>query len=126
MPKGSCLCGAVHFEVDGELQAPDACHCTKCRKQSGHFWVSTNVPRVDLTIHGADKLTWFQSSESVRRGFCSVCGSALFWEPLEKDFISVAMGAFEAPTETKIAMHIYVANKGDYYDITDGLPQNQR
>ncbi|MDP8915942.1 MAG: GFA family protein, partial [Pseudomonadota bacterium] len=81
MPEGSCLCGAVAFEVAGELHAPDACHCRQCRKQSGHFWASTDVPRAALTVHGADKVTWFQSSERVRRGFCSVCGSFLFWDP---------------------------------------------
>jgi hypothetical protein len=34
------------------------------------------------------------------------------------------MGAFDAPTGTKLEMHIFVADKGDYYDIADGLPQN--
>ncbi len=35
------------------------------------------------------------------------------------------MGAFEPPTNTKLARHIFVAEKGDYYEITDGLPQNE-
>jgi hypothetical protein len=87
--------------------------------------VSTDVPRADVTIHGADKLTWFQSSEKVRRGFCSACGSSLFWDPIEKDWIGIAMGAFDLPTSTKLRIHIHVADKGDYYDVTDGLPQNQ-
>lgn len=126
MHRGSCLCGAVRFEVAGELKGPDACHCTQCRKTSGHYWASTDVPRSSLTIHGADNLTWFQSSERVRRGFCSTCGSALFWDPIRKDTIGVAMGAFESPTNTRLAIHIFVADKGDYYDITDGLPQNQQ
>jgi hypothetical protein len=126
MHKGSCLCGAVRFEVAGELKGPDACHCTQCRKTSGHYWASTDVPRSALTIHRADNLTWFQSSERVRRGFCSTCGSALFWDPVKKDTIGVAMGAFESPTNTRLAIHIFVADKGDYYDITDGLPQNQQ
>jgi hypothetical protein len=122
---GSCLCGAVRFDVAlAALDAPDACHCSQCRKTSGHYWVSTNVPRAALTIHGAEHLTWFQSSEKVRRGFCSTCGSALFWDPPHKDWTGVAMGAFEPPTGTKIAIHIHVASKSDYYDITDDLPQN--
>ena len=125
MPKGSCLCGAVSFEVDGPLRPPDACHCTQCRKQSGHFWASTDVPRAALAIQGADNLTWFRSSEKVRRGFCSTCGAALFWDPIHKDIMGVAMGAFDDPTETQLAMHIFVAEKGDYYDIADGLPQNE-
>jgi hypothetical protein len=125
MHKGSCLCGAVSFEAAGPLPPPDACHCTQCRRQSGHFWASTNVPREALTISGADKLTWFQSSERVRRGFCASCGSFLFWDPIGKDVIAVGMGAFDTPTDTKLAMHIFVADKGDYYDIADGLPQHQ-
>ena len=124
MHKGSCLCGAVNFEVSGKLNKADACHCSQCRKQSGHFWVSTDVRRDDLTLHGGENLRWFRSSERIRRGFCSRCGSFLFWSPDESDLMGVAMGAFETPTETSIEMHIFVADKGDYYDITDGLPQN--
>ena len=48
MHNGSCLCGAVTFEVNGSLRPPDACHCNQCRKQSGHFWASTDVPLADL------------------------------------------------------------------------------
>jgi len=121
---GSCLCGAVTFEVTGALSPPDACHCTQCRKVSGHYWASTDVKRSALTIRGADQVAWFPSSERVRRGFCSNCGSSLFWDPIEKDLIGVAMGAFDKPTETRLAIHIFVADKGDYYDIADGLPQN--
>lgn len=124
MHKGSCLCGAVRFEVAGELHAPDACHCSKCRKHSGHYFVSTDMPRAAVTIRGEDKVTWYRSSDKARRGFCSVCGSSLFWDPLERDWIGLAMGAFERPTGTKIAVHIFVADKGDYYDIEDGVPQN--
>jgi hypothetical protein len=127
MHKGSCLCGAVTFEVASALPPPDGCHCSKCRKWTGHFLVGTDVPRTALTVHGADKVTWFQSSEKVRRGFCSICGSSLFFDPLDQvkhAWTGVAMGAFDQPTETRMSIHIFVADKGDYYDITDGLPQN--
>jgi hypothetical protein len=125
MHKGSCLCGAVTFQVEGDLPPPDACHCSQCRKHSGHYFASTDVPRSALTISGEDKVGWFQSSEKVRRGFCSVCGSSLFWDPVFRDWIAIAMGAFEAPTATQLKMHIFTAEKGDYYDIADGLPRNE-
>ena len=125
MHKGSCLCGAVSFQVAGKLPPPVACHCSQCRKQSGHFWAATDIPRTALTIQGADKLTWYRSSEKAQRGFCSICGSFLFWDPIGRDSMSVAMGAFDQPTHTRLALHIYGAAKGDYYDIADGLPQNQ-
>lgn len=127
MYRGSCLCGAVRFEVEGALPAPSACHCSKCRKWTGHFEASTEVRRAALTIHGTDKVTWYHSSPKVRRGFCSTCGSCLFFDPLDQakhDWTGVSMGAFDLPTDTKLERHIFVADKGDYYDIADGLPQN--
>jgi hypothetical protein len=124
MHHGSCLCGAVTFEVAADLPPPDACHCTQCRKQSGHIFVSTDVPKSSLSVAGSDKVSWFQSSENIRRGFCSLCGSSLFWEPLHRDWTAIAMGAFDDPTHTRIKMHIFVTEKGDYYEISDDLPQH--
>lgn len=128
MHKGSCLCGAVKFEVKGSLSAVEGCHCSMCRKWTGHFLASTEVTRSALTVQDSDSVSWFHSSEKVRRGFCSNCGTSLFFDPLDKkkhDWIGISMGAFDKPTDTKMALHIFVAEKGDYYEITDGLPQNK-
>ena len=128
MMKGSCLCGAVRFEVEGALEySPEACHCSQCRRQTSHVFVGVNVRRKALTVHGGDKVTWYRSSEKVQRGFCSACGSSLFWDPIIEgyEFISVAMGAFEPPTGSRLAKHTFVGDKGDYYEIDDGLPQSR-
>lgn len=128
MHTGACLCNAVSFEVNAKLEKLDACHCIQCRQWTGHFLVSTEVPRSALSINGAENISWFQSSTKVRRGFCAKCGSSLFFDPLDTkkhDWIGVAMGAFVAPTHSAIAVHIFVAEKGDYYELNDGLPQNQ-
>lgn len=127
MHTGSCLCGAVTFEVDGELPGPDGCHCTQCRKWSGHFLAGTDVPRSALRVQGKAHVTWYHSSGKVRRGFCSVCGSSLFFDPLDRDkndWTGIAMGAFDTPTDTRLRLHIFTAEKGDYYEITDDLPRN--
>lgn len=124
MHKGSCLCKAISFEVSQKLPPPSACHCTNCRKHSGHHEASVDLPRSTVTVFGAENITWFHSSEKVRRGFCKICGSSLFWDPVFKDWTAIAMGAFDGPTNTKLSKHIFVADKGDYYDIADGLPQN--
>ncbi len=121
---GACLCGRVRFTVSGALRAPDACHCVQCRKQSGHYFASTNVPRQNLVVTGSENLSWYQSSAQVRRGFCSSCGAFLFWDPPARDWIAVGMGAFDTPTSTRLEKHIFVAEKGDYYQIADGLPQS--
>lgn len=123
MHKGSCLCGAVSFELAGEMRPPFACHCTQCRKTSGHYASFTNVARDKLTFTRDDGLRWYRSSGYARRGFCSECGSSLFWDMEKAGGISVACGALEAPTGLRQSKHIFVASKGDYYDIADGLPQ---
>lgn len=125
MHKASCLCGAVNITVQGELPQPSACHCTACRKHSGHYEASVDVPQTAVTITGEEHVKWYQSSPKVRRGFCDICGSTLFWDPVFHDWTAIAMGAFDTPTQTTLKMHIFVSEKGDYYDIADGLPQNQ-
>jgi hypothetical protein len=125
MHKGSCLRGAVSFEVAGDLPPADACHCLQCRKASGHFFASTGVPRASLTVRGGDSVKWFHSSAKVRRGFCGICGCPLFWDPIHRDWLGIAMGAFDMPTNTILKIHVHTAEKGDYYEIADGLPRNE-
>lgn len=128
MLKGSCLCGKVSFAVEGKLAPVEACHCTMCRKWTSHFLASTEVPRAALKINDSNLVSWFRSSEKVRRGFCSTCGSPLFFDPVDKEkhaWIGVSMGAIESPTGTEMALHIFTSEKGDYYEIMDGLPQNE-
>ncbi len=123
MHNGSCLCGAVTFAVTGDLPAPVACHCTQCRKQSGHYWAAVDVARDRLSIAGVEHIKYYSASEGIRRGFCDTCGSFLFWEPVGKGNIDIAMGAFDTATGSKLSKHIFVSDKGDYYNIADGLTQ---
>lgn len=126
--KGRCMCGAVVFEADRDKETTDACHCSQCRRWSGHYWVGINVNIDTLKfLSGEDKVGWYQSSDLVRRGFCTICGSSLFWHPNNyKEYahrIGVAAGALDTPSGIRLGEHIFVGDKGDYYDITDGLPQ---
>lgn len=77
----------------------------------------------DLDVLHDETLTWFQSSESVQRGFCRNCGGNLFWKQAGSSNIYITAGTLDKPTGLKIGEHIFVASKSDFYDITDGLPQ---
>lgn len=123
---GHCLCGAVSFRAHGNLRGVIYCHCSQCRRQSGHIVASTNVADDKLEIEGGDKITWFKSSDDARRGFCSVCGSVMFWKHRKLDYTSLLAGAFDPPSGLHGQSHIFVADKGDYYEIDDGLPQYPR
>ncbi len=126
MLKASCLCGSVSFEITETPAEPSACHCSQCRKQTGHYLASANVKKSSIRLLGQETLAWYQSSEKVKRGFCSRCGSTLFWEPIFRDWTSVALGAIDGHTGLQLERHIFVADKGDYYTLADGLPQNER
>ena len=120
---GACLCGAVRFKARGTLREVVYCHCSQCRRQSGHHYAATNVLDSDLEVEGAETLTWYRASDFARRGFCATCGSALFWKNDSEDHTSIMAGAFDEPTGLQAGKHIFAADKGDYYEITDGLPQ---
>lgn len=121
---GACLCGSVKFDVEGPLSDVSYCHCTQCRKTSGHFVAATSCRREDLTLTVDDGLRWYQSSPETRRGFCERCGSSLFWSYKGAPTITIMPGSLETPTGLKAYVHIFVADAADYYSIDDGLPQH--
>ncbi len=126
MLTGSCLCKSVTYEVSGPLRSSVACHCVQCRKTSGHYVSATQAPSGQLLITKDTTLIWYQSSEKAQRGFCNRCGSSLFWRHEDDGgAVSIMSGTLDGPTGLKTEKHIYVADKGDYYDITDGLPQRE-
>ena len=119
--KGSCLCGAVRFAVQGPVKGPSVCHCGQCRKQSGHLWSSVFAPEQNIRVTG--DVRWYASSENAKRGFCPVCGSFLFWKAHDEETLSFALGAVDGPIGLTLEKHIFTADKGDYYVISDGLPE---
>jgi hypothetical protein len=120
---GGCLCGAVRYEVLGTLRPVVMCHCSQCRRMTGHFMAATAARRSDFRLLSADALSWYASSAEARRGFCARCGSTLFWESVGSDYLSIAAGTLDDSRGLTVACHIFVADKGHYYDITDGAPQ---
>ena len=124
MLKGSCLCGGVTFQADGTSRQPAACHCTQCRKQSGHHWASVQVDDDKLEIHG--ELRWFSSSPGAKRGFCPVCGSFLFWKAEKDSDTGVSLGSMDGSTGLHLERHIFTADKGDYYDIPASEPEKEQ
>ena len=121
--RGHCLCGAVQFEVRGPLRSVIYCHCSFCRRSTGHIVAATACARADLFVLLEASVKWYQSSAIARRGFCETCGSQLFWDPVGTDRMCIMAGAIDAPTGLTAAEHIFVSSKGDYYEICDGLPQ---
>lgn len=115
---GSCLCGAVTYQITGPLRPVVACHCTQCRKSTGHYVAATQCAASEIVITGA-ALRWFRSSDTAERGFCGTCGSNLFWRRFGSDRMSVMAGSIDGDTGLRIETQLYPENKGDYYDLPD-------
>lgn len=119
---GSCLCGGVRFSGQG-LRDVVYCHCRQCRAGHGATAAYTATNWDGLTLSQQDTLRWYNASAAVRRGFCTKCGSNLFWERLEATTISIAAGAIDQTADLRAARHIYVADKAPYDEINDDLPR---
>lgn len=121
--EGSCLCGSVSYTFDGPISGVLCCHCTQCRKQSGHHFAAVHISRDRFRMGQDECLAWYQSSAESRRGFCRNCGSVLFWENVNRDTISVLAGGIDGPLGARVEAHIFVDDKGDYYEISGDARQ---
>jgi hypothetical protein len=122
--RGRCQCGGVEFTVNGPLRDVVYCHCKMCRRLSGHIVAATACAVTDLAIIRSGTLRWYASSAEASRGFCGSCGSNLFWKAASGTHVSIMAGTLDDPTGVRAAAHIFVAVKGDYYALDDGLPQH--
>ncbi|MBS0397820.1 MAG: GFA family protein [Proteobacteria bacterium] len=122
--EGGCLCGGVRYRLKGPLRDVIACHCSQCRRTSGHFVAATSIAADRLELLSDATLRWYESSATARRGFCSRCGGNLFWRRKEGPEISIMAGTLDPPTHLRIARHIFVADKSDYYQLEDSVPRS--
>jgi len=126
--KGSCLCGAVQYTVEGEFDGINYCHCVQCRKASGTaFATNAAVATSDFQmIRGRERLAWFESSPGKKRFFCSGCGSPIYSQFIENmQIVYVRIGTIDDDAELQPDIHIHVGSKAPWYEIRDDLPQAQ-
>lgn len=124
MITGACLCGANAFELDAEPGPVTACHCGQCRRYSGFHAASIDYAASAMRWLRQGHLTRFSHPGGSTRVFCGNCGTKLWFE-YPDGALSLEAGVMDAPTGAKLAAHIFVADKGDFYDIADGVPQQQ-
>ncbi|MDZ7925405.1 MAG: GFA family protein [Marinagarivorans sp.] len=115
MHKGSCLCGAVSFELNSEPKSATHCHCKMCQKQHGAaFATYASVPIADLHyLSGLAQLSVYKSSGSIERKFCSICGSNIEWRGSKhySDWVSIAVATLDTPFNPKNIKQIHMQSK---------------
>ena len=122
-PQGGCLCGAVRYEVRGPLRDVVTCHCSMCHKLHGGSGPHSKAAREDIVLLEDRGLRWYESSTRARRGFCAVCGSGLFWEPVNQPGTGIVAGTLDQPTGLKTIGHIFVAERCDFTEIAGEAPR---
>ena len=120
---GGCLCGSVRYEIKGPLRDIVNCHCTMCQRLHGGPGPHSKALKANIKLTETAGLAWYKTSEVAQRGFCRLCGSSLFWEPFGQDATGIVAGSLDGPTGLKTMGHIFVGEKADFYEITDGQPQ---
>lgn len=115
---GSCLCGAVSFTAQQMTTAVAACHCSSCRKWGGNAFMEVNCGDA-VSFEGADKLTVYDSSEWAERGFCSQCGSHLFYRLKESQEHMMPVGLFDDDSGFKFHREVFIDEKPGYYQYAN-------
>ncbi|WP_313954107.1 GFA family protein [Accumulibacter sp.] len=125
--KGSCLCGAVEYEID-ELDMPIAhCHCRTCRKAHAAMFASTAGVRREhfRWLKGEEKRTAFESSPGKLRHFCSVCGSHLVAERPAQPHVIVRVATLDEDPGAKPAAHIWRSHDAAWLQDGKDVPSYQ-
>ncbi|GAB3737781.1 GFA family protein [Luteimonas pelagia] len=126
--RGSCLCGAVTFDLTWPSKWVAHCHCSLCRRAHGAAfvtWVGMERPRV--SIEDPDNaLVWHASSDHGERGFCSRCGSTVFFRGSRwPDELHVTLANLHDGADRVPQVHAYWDSHVDWValDEGDGLPR---
>ncbi|MBJ3784065.1 GFA family protein [Devosia sediminis] len=123
--KGSCLCGAVAYEVEDDFAAAFYCHCSRCRRATGSAFkpmASIKTGKLALT-EGREQVLIYGTPPGSHDVHCGRCGSFLYSVIAENGNTHVAMGTLIDSPSVRPSFHMFVASKADWYEINDDLPQ---
>jgi hypothetical protein len=114
--QGSCLCGAVMFEIHGPFPALYQCHCSLCRKQGGSVSNTGLIVAADRFqwINGEPLITQWQKPSGFRSYFCSCCGSPVPNPLRDTGFIWVPSGLLDGDAALEIAAQLYVGSRASW------------
>lgn len=106
---GSCHCGNIKFEVEGELEGVIACNCSICSRKGSLLWF---VPSAQFTLFTSrDNITTYTfNTQVIKHQFCKVCGVQPFGEgtdPKGNAMVAVNIRCLENVNPEEIPVHHY-------------------
>lgn len=122
MAGGRCECGGVSYVVDGDLRPVSNCHCSRCRRFTGHHMAATGARTEQVHFASESTLLWYSPEPAVAYGFCSQCGSSLFWRTTARpDWLSICAGTLDQPTGLVTDSAWWMVEHADYHQRDPGL-----
>jgi len=118
---GHCLCGAVRCTAENVETHIHACHCSTCRNWTGGPMQAAQVGSV--SFQGEENMKRYASSEWAERGFCSNCGTNLFYRLKQPEMYMMATGCFDDADQFSLAGEIYIDEKPAGYDFAGDHPR---
>ena len=115
---GKCLCGAVEIEAKLAKEAMGACHCRMCRQWGGGPMLTVDCGQ-DVSIKGENNVGRFESSEWAVRGFCTKCGTHLFYQINANGQMFVPAGFFNEADDLHFDHQIFIDQKPDNYSFAN-------
>jgi ADP-ribosyl-[dinitrogen reductase] hydrolase len=121
---GSCLCGAIRYEIDGLSGPINHCSCRTCRKAHAAAFTSTAaVDRIHFRwLAGRDKLSSFESSPGKVRHFCSICGSPLVAEREAQSHFILRVATLDDDPGQKPELAIWRSHEVPWLDYGPHVP----
>lgn len=126
---GSCLCGAVRFEVDGDFEHFYLCHCEYCRKDTGSAHAANlfSTKAALRWLSGQDKVKEFTLPSTEHcKSFCSVCGSALPSLSMNSTLLVVPAGSLDGDISVRPNAHIFGSSRANWDQALEEVPTNER
>lgn len=121
---GGCLCGAVRYSINELPVSSGHCHCRNCRKQTGAAFATDGTFRSSAVSWSGREQTYYRSSQSCERGFCSTCGSTVSARySTQPDIVIIAAGSLDDVNVLAPSVHAFVKDKATWMVICDDLAQ---
>ncbi|MFK5986749.1 MAG: GFA family protein [Pseudomonadota bacterium] len=126
MYQGSCLCGKVQFNIDGQINNIIYCHCSLCRKAQGSAFATNGIVKTENFnfISGEENLSAYESTAGQNKYFCKTCGSPIISRTKAKpEEVRIRLGTLSSDIIERPMAHIFASSKANWEDICGDLPQ---
>jgi len=117
----TCMCGDISLEAKGATEYVEYCHCKTCQQSAGSSYIVWCIFDRDKVAITQGEMSYYNSSDRLKRGFCGNCGSTM--TVLTEECHDIALGVMDNPNDFEITQHIWIKRALDHVKLDDDLPK---